>query len=363
MRLFALPGLLLAGLSFAGLSLAGALPARPAPRFVHVPRFVRVPQVVRVPQAAPQPRVMAGPVDPAARMLLRQMLQAENTLPISGDQITLVARNGLDISSEQMIQRDGARALRLDYVRPARLAGEEVIDNSRFYCHLIPAKNTLELSPSRIQFLRVRVPQVIGQIRAGRLLVQQVGQDTVAGHACTILQVMVRSSAPVPFQKFWVDPANGAQLRNEQYDSAGQLRSASYYTQIIYNPAFAKDSFRVPSSGKVVATGFGIPNLTVDQVRAQAAFAVQVPTVLPEGFRYQGGSVSARQNTSVVELHFSNGAAGLSLFETPEKLVGGTTPPQHPRHGVLFARQNGLKVVIIANLENAALDSTLASLR
>lgn len=314
-------------------------------------------------QAGPRRNVPHIPSPPNAQSLLRLMLQAENSLPMAGDQVTLVVRNGLDISSEQQVQRNGARALRLDYVRPARLAGEEIIDDGRFYCHYVPSKDTLELSPSRIQTLRVRVPQVIRQIKSGRLLVQQVGTDTVAGHPCIVLQVMVSSSGPVPSQKFWVDPANGAQLRNEQYDSAGQLRSASYYTQVTYNPVFDKAAFRIPrGGGKVVTTGFAAPTLTLDQVRAQAGFAVQVPTTLPAGFRYGGGSVSPRQDFRVAELRFSSGAGGLSVFETPDTDKG-AQKPQHPRRGVVFGRQNGLKIVLVGNLGNAELDAVLASLR
>ena len=307
------------------------------------------------------PRAVSA--DSAASNLLRLMLQAENTLPLAGNQVTIVVRNGLDVSSEQQVQRDGARALRLDYLRPDRLAGEEIIDNGRFYCHLIPAKNTLELSPSRIQTLRVRVPQVIQQVKAGRLVVQQVGTGSVAGHACAVLQVSVQSPIPASSQKFWVDPANGAQLRNEQYDSAGRLRSASYYTQITYNPVFAKAVFRIPKIGNAVATGFPAPTLTLDQVRAQAGFPVQVPAALPAGFHYGGGSVSSRRNARVAELRFSGGAGGLSVFETPDTKTHGTERPQHPRRGVLFGRQNGLKVVIVGNLGNAQLDAMLASLR
>ena len=342
-----------------GLSLAAVLPLQAAPA---QPPALRRP--VQAPRFYSPPRLAPGIADPAAQELLRRMLQAENSLPLMGDQVTLVVQNGLDISSEQEVQRSGARALRLDYLRPARLAGEQIVDNGRFYCHFIPATDTLELSPSRIGALRVRVPQVIRQIRSGRLLVQQVGQDTVAGHACVVLEVMVRSASPAPSQKFWVDPTNGAQLRNEQYDSSGRLLSASYYTQITYNPVFDKAAFRLPrSGGKVVVGGFAAPTLTLDQVRAQAGFAVQVPTVLPDGFRYQGGSVSSRKNSRVAELRFFNGANALSVFETPDNSGGGSAPPQHPRRGVLFGRQNGLKVVIIANLGNAELDSTLASLR
>ena len=136
--------------------------------------------------------------DQPAQDLLRRMLQAENSLALSGDQITTVSRNGLDLSSEQQVQRDGARALRIDYVRPARLAREQIIDNGRFYCHFMPLSDTLDLSPSRIQSLRVRVPEVIAQVRSGRLIVQSAGQDVVAGHACGIVQVAARSNAPAP---------------------------------------------------------------------------------------------------------------------------------------------------------------------
>jgi negative regulator of sigma E activity len=353
---------------------AGSLQAKPVRRLpirhlpmrravpIHIPRVTPLPHAALPRAAAPHAPAIAA--DPAARDLLKRMLQAENSLALSGNQVTLVVRNGLDISSEQQVQRSGARALRLDYVRPARLAGEQIIDNGRFYCHLVPAKDTLELSPSRIQTLRVRVPEVIQQIKSGRLIVQQVGQETVAGHACGIIEVMARSAAPVPFRKFWIDPTNGAQLRIEQYDTQGQLQSASYYTQVTYNPVFDKATFRLPSSGgKVVTNGFVAPTLTLDQVRAQAGFPVQVPAVLPEGFHYQGGSVSDKKDYRVVELRYFNGVTVLSVFETPDKPDSVSSRPEHPRRGVLFGRQAGLKIVIIANLGNAALNNTLTSLK
>ena len=308
----------------------------------------------------------AAPVqsDLPARDLLKRMLQAENSLTLTGDQVTTVSQNGLDLSSEQQVQRDGARALRIDYVRPARLAGEQIIDNGRFYCHLVPARDTLELSPSRIQSLRVRVPEVIAQVRAGQLIVQSMGQGVVAGHACGIVQVAARSSTPVPWRRFWIDPANGAQLRIEQYAADGRLQSASYYTQVAYNPRLEADAFRVPTTGsKVVTSGFVTPALTLDQVRAQAGFTVPAPAYLPEGFRYQAGSVSDARRGRVVELRYFNGANTLSVFETPAGNGNGPARTQHPRHSVLFGRQAGMKVVIIGNVGNGELEKVLASLR
>lgn len=254
--------------------------------------------------------------------------------------------------------------MRLDYQRPPRLAGEEIVDNGRFYCHLLPAQDTLELSPSRIQTLRVRVPEVIKQIQSGRLLVQTVGQDTVAGHACIIVQVAARSASPIPWRRFWIDPTNGAQLRIEQHEANGELQSASYYTQITYNPVFDKDTFRLPhAGGRVVARGFAAPALTLDQVRAQAVFAVPDPTYLPDGYHFQAGSVSEARRGRVIELRYANGVNVLSVFETPDTSSKGRSRTEHPRQGVLFGRQTGMKVVIIGNLTNEELDRVLGSLR
>ncbi|MDQ2800702.1 MAG: hypothetical protein M3Y13_13820, partial [Armatimonadota bacterium] len=208
-----------------------------APRPFIAPRFRTTP----VPSRPP-----TGSTDHAAQELLRKMLQAENTLALTGIQTTTVAHNGLDISSEQQVSRNGARALRIDYLRPPRLAGEEIVDNGRFYCHLIPARDTLELSPSQILSLRVRVPEVLRQVKSGQLIVQSAGQETVAGHACGIVTVAARSSTPVPWRRFWIDLTNGAQLRIEQYEAGGQLQSASHYSQVTYNPRFEAGTFRVP---------------------------------------------------------------------------------------------------------------------
>ena len=76
------------------------------------------------------------------------------------------------------------------------MRGEEIVDNGRTYYHLLPRQNRVETQPSQVNSLRVRVPQVIQQIRRGELLVQWVGQDTVAGHPCGIVDVTARGATP-----------------------------------------------------------------------------------------------------------------------------------------------------------------------
>ena len=309
-------------------------------------------------------RPAAALSDPAAQALLKKMLQAENSLAFSGDQITTVARGDLDLSSEQQVQRQGAKALRIDYLRPARLAGEQIVDNGRFYSHYIPSKDTLELSPSRIGTLRVRVPEILRQIKQGRLVVRSLGPDTIAGHPCLIVEVT--SSGPASAaRRFWIDPVNGAQLRIEQHDADGTLRSASYYTQVNYAPAFSGKTFQVPTTGgKVVATGFAPATLTLEQVQTQAGFAVPTPAYLPSGFRFSGGAISDSRRGRVVELRYvGGGATALSLFETPDKQAPAPARPERTRRGVIAGRQAGMKLVLIGNLSDGELKKVLNSVQ
>lgn len=306
--------------------------------------------------------------DIAALELLHHMLQAASSLALSGDQITTISRNGLDLSSEQMVQIDGGRAMRLDYLRPQRLAGEQIIDNGHFYCHLVPSQDTLELSPSRIHAIRVHIPEILKQIRSGRLIVQGLGQDTIAGHVCGIVSISVKSGSIVPWRKFWIDLSNGAQLRIEQYDAAGKLQSASYFKQVNYNATFDNAAFRLPHSGsKVVMRGFAAPSLTLDQVRQQAGASWPTPTYLPNGFHFQAGSVSDMRGHRVVELRYVNSVNILSIFQTPDQKGGvpshiEPTKMEHPRPGVLFGRQGGMKVVIVGNLGSGEMEKVLVSL-
>ncbi len=309
-------------------------------------------------------RSAAALSDPAAQALLKKMLQAENSLMFSGDQITTVARGDLDLSSEQQVQRQGARALRIDYLRPARLAGEQIVDNGRFYSHYIPSKDTLELSPSRIGTLRVRVLEILRQIKQGRLIVRSLGPDIVAGHPCLVVEVTSGGPVPSAARRFWIDPANGAQLRIEQYAPDGTLRSASYYVQVNYAPAFSGKTFQVPTTGgKVVATGFAPATLTLDQMQAQAGFPIPTPTYLPSGFQFSGGAISDSRRGRVVEIRYVGGATALSLFETPDKQPAAPARTERTRRGVITGRQAGMKLVLIGNLSDGELKKVLNSVK
>jgi len=310
----------------------------------------------------------SGPGTTDARSLLRQMLHAENTVALSGTQVTTLVRDGQEVSSQQRVLRNGTHGVRMEYVAPPRFAGELVVDNGRVYWHYVPVTNTLETGPSHLMRLRRRVPQVMQQIKRGQLDVQYQGLDTVAGRACAVVQVRPMQAGAAPWRRFWIDTANGAQLRIEQYSPSGQRVSASAYTDVSYAPALDKDSFRIPPTPKgarVVALDAGPPLPSVAQAQAQVGFPIASPMYLPPGFRFQSASVSDYGGRKLVTLRYLNGLNVLSLFETPTNHAprgpGGAV--EHPRRNVTQRIVNGLRVILVSTLPPDEMERVLGSVR
>lgn len=308
-----------------------------------------------------------GPGAPDARQLLRQMLHAQNTVTLSGIQVTTLTRGGQEISSQQRVLRNGTHGVRMEYFGPPRFAGELVVDNGRVYWHYVPMTNTLETGPSHLMRLRRRVPQVMQQIKRGELDVQYQGMDTVAGRACAVVQVKPTQAGAAPSRRFWIDMANGAQLRIEQYSPSGQRVSLSFYTEVSYAPALDKGSFRIPptpNGARVVALDPGTPLASVALAQAQVSFPIASPSYLPPGFRFQSASVSDYGGRKLVTLRYLNGLNVLSLFETPTNHAprGASGFVEHPRRNVGQRVVNGLRIILVSTLPPEEMERVLGSI-
>jgi hypothetical protein len=294
------------------------------------------------------------------------MLQAEQSLVLSGEQVTTIARDGRSWTSEQHIWRNGSRAIRLEYIKPPELAGEVTVDNGRLYWDYLPARNTEQVGPSRLQRLGGRVGRVMSQIRGGDLVVQWVGQETIAGRPCSVIDVMAPGQGQTPRRRFWIDPANGAQLRIDQFAASGQRVSTSYFTEVTYSPVLDNSVFREPKPLRPVRTvpaeiAQRLPSIPAAQ--AQIGFPIQQPSYLPTGFHFDGAAVSDFRGNKLVALRYVNGLNVLSLFETP--LPSNARPKasgmRRPRRGVLMSQQGGLRLILVGNLAPDEMEKVMGS--
>ena len=308
----------------------------------------------------------AAVADSAPIVVLQRLLQAETSLAFQATQITTVSRNGLDISSEQRVLRNGAQAIRIDYTRPDRLAGESIVDNGKFYWHYRPKNNTLEVGASRIERLRKKIHGVIEQARRGTLIVTIQGQDTVASRPCTIIDVRPGNGRAGPWRRLWVDVETGAQLRIEQYDASGQRRSASFFTAISFSPTLAPDAFSTPGEGRhpqIKQLDDDQSFRTVAEAEAKAGFPARQPTYLPAGFRFGSASVSEFQGKKMIVLRYNNGISVVSLFQTLDDSGDAGPKFQNPRVGAVTRTQGGRKLVLVGNLSPGDLNQMITSVQ
>lgn len=303
--------------------------------------------------------------DQDAVSLLRLMVQAERNLRLTGTQVTEAERNGRLVRSVQTVTRDGVHGLRYDYLQPPNRVGETVVDNGQFRWHYIPNRNVIQVGPSTISQLAQRIRQLLNRLSRLALNVRLVGPATIAGRNCEELEIDSQSNPPVVMRRFWVDVANGAQLRIEQYDNQGIEKTTSYFTDISYNPQITRATFSappVPANVVTEAPPVYSAIMTVDQASQMAGFQALQPQYMPDGFRFQSAAITQFGNSKVIGLRYANGVAVLSLFETPER---GRVLPQivHRGAGVAMATVSGLHIILVGSIDDSDLNAIISSLR
>lgn len=300
-----------------------------------------------------------------AEAILKRMLHAEENVRLSGTQVTTILHHGQQVSSEQVVIRNGAKAMQILYNSPSEVSGMEIVDNGRFYFRYDPLKNTLEAGPSRIGRLRGRIRQVINSIEKHGLLVTSTGNDSVAGRTCKRIDVRPRGSTASIVRRFWVDDETGVQLGIEQYDARGRKDSSTFFTQIDLSSALPRDAFappKTPANVIVQSPTVGTPVPTIAAAQQMVDFALKIPAYVPPGFRFQSAGVSSFERRHLAVLRYVNGINVLSVFETPAPKQHGNEHCRQPRKGVLVGWKSDLRIILVGNLDKDELQRVIDSL-
>jgi negative regulator of sigma E activity len=294
--------------------------------------------------------------NPEVVALVRQMLVAQNQLTLEG---TMVSQTPQGTYTQYAILA-GARSQRYDCLSPPANKGEVIVDNGRMRYHVAPS-GKVDTTPSQMSARRVRVPQVMKEIRKGQLQVEAVGEGVVAGHTCEIVRITPPYAAE--WYQYWIDPTNGAQLRIEQYAASGQRESETYFTDVTYNPSLKRGLFAAPHPTGIAPSASSSAPLPSIPTTAQAGFTVLQPSYLPPGFHFQSSTVTPRNGTMLVKLTYGNGLNALTLVETPDTKWEGRKADQirNPRPDVVLTRRSGLVIVLVSSLDTGVLKNVISS--
>jgi hypothetical protein len=257
--------------------------------------------------------------------------------------------------------------MRMEYHSPEQLAGEVRGDNGRILWHYIPSKEQVEQLPSAIGQLRSEINKAFGALRKGSIGVRTVGEDVVAGKRAVVVQATSMDGTASGSRRFWIDPANGAQLRIVVYRPDGNPASDSYFTQITYAPSLAKATFDPPADKVAIRAPGEKPFKSVKQlppgIVPQLGFDPLEPTYLPPGYQFVTGQMFQYKGKPALGIKYGNGLTVMALYEAPAKAPGAGNRFKINRPGMLTGVVSGLQVVLLANIDSDELIRIYQSLR
>ena len=227
--------------------------------------------------------------------------------------------------------------------------------------------------------MRKRVEDLFKRLARGALSAQIVGQDTVAGRVCDIVEVRASRLPQAPTRRFFVDRETGLRLRTEEKDADGKLLSGSYYTLLDLTPTFAPDDF-APSPRRALSQQELRPRpdyaprrrfKSVDDAR-KAGVTLSVPGYMPVGYSLR--AVEATASGDYVALRYANGLGALSLTTLRGGVPARVRPLLRPdgsafvpfpqgKNGLFARGKNGVAYLIISDLPETELRKIAANLK
>lgn len=324
-------------------------------------------------QAQKMPKSEAG-FDEKAVQLLRRMMEAERSVSYIAQESTLRADGP---GAENIVKSDPKRGLRRE---PANGKGRVMLDTPRrSYRFSTDRPNDVDTDDSRFRRLDKRVQELVMRLGKRVLSAQIVGQDTVAGRGCDIVEVRATRISDAPTRRFWIDRETGLRLRTEEKNAQGKVLSGSYYTSLDLSPKFLASDFVPPKEDDnkkgMHGDRWGHKEkrrfTTVSEAR-QAGFAAPEPTYLPSGYTLR--QVEAAQDGSHIALRYANGMNALSVAVLREGVPprvksflssdgSAYLPFPQGKHGLFVRGENGSAYLLIGDLPEGEMRKIAASVK
>lgn len=294
-------------------------------------------------QERPQPRLV--------ELLKRTARPGENVRYSGVRQVELMVNGERKVITE-FVLRDGRRS-RTTYPEDSPRKGFVLVETPRGRWEYDPIRNEIRrMQPRREGALHLLGGLVRG-IEQGKITLQSIGQDTVAGRNATGIAIGDREGNIG--RKLWIDNETKVVLKAEQFGRVGERLAGFTFTRIHYNPLIRPDDFEPPKreGARVVAAE---PTFSV-------GWTILTPSWLPPGFKEVNRGLRKLGQASVVLIHYSNGPSNFTIFQSQGDSAP-KPPPKGSRQGVnmRMARFGNIWSVAVGSLEAETLDHVVQSI-
>jgi len=257
-------------------------------------------------------------------------------------------------SQVQRVYRKG-KALRIDYPD-----GRVFFDDGERQLLYVQRQSIVEQGPSGLDPKKQR--QQRQAILRGRVTVEPLPDDTVAGRSAYVVQVKM----PKGQRTVWIDKQTFLQLRQDVVQPNGRTVSTYFRSIDFHEPPAEKVTFTPPVGVPLVERGGGRPVPPAQAAElARTWGGLLEPKNMPPGFVFRG-YFRHRFNGQPLLVGLYTAARGgktLSMFQGPTLGMGSMTErPKGANLCVLAARKGQADVLLVAPMAEDELQRIMGSI-
>ena len=255
------------------------------------------------------------------------------------------------------------------YLAPPMIKGRRILDNGKLRVEYIPGMSNPNLYASLNSSLAKKRRKKDLNLILANYTISQSADEYIAGREAYVIS-LIHQQPDSPGLKRWIDKETFLSLKQERYNSEGELTSSSQFVEIHFGKKTSQEELNgMPESGesgKLLSPHEVISD--IEELKERSKFPLSFPRYLPSGYSFQEGILLTGGQRVV--LTSTNGLETIVLFQGPPMNVKTEDSDQLPFGGALlmmgvkteFWTAQGKTFVLIANMSEEELSKIKESI-
>ena len=220
------------------------------------------------------------------------------------------------------------------YLAPPMIKGRRILDNGKLRVKYIPGMNNPKayssLNSSRAKERRKKDFDLI----LANYTISQSSDEYIAGREVYVIS-LVHQHPDRPGLTRWIDKETFLTLKQERYNSEGELTFSSQFVEIDFGEEPSEEELNdIPKAGeneKPLSVHEVISDM--EELKERSGFSLSFPKYLPSGYSFQEGVLL--NGGQRVTLIYTNGLNTIVLSQEPPIIVTTEDNRQIPFGGIL----------------------------
>jgi len=261
----------------------------------------------------------------SAEQIAEQMKAKQDSIKdYSATMVITSSFGGKDEMAKAKIMNKMPGKSRLEYLEPAEMAGQVMVNDGKTIWSYDPKKN--EVTKMGLPEINNTNPSEQDYLQSIRELLNQTdisyqGTDKFEERSVYLIKASPKKEGMMMGMHFgiWVDSENWMPLKMETFDKNDTLLSSIEYRDIKFNTGISDSEFefKMPEGATVTTREMPAPpkKITLEEAKKEVNFSVISPSYLPEGYVFESATVFKYDKMEIVSLTYQKGSQMLQLSE------------------------------------------------